>query len=113
MVEDDIDQMIGGSGTPVCHVRPEILDFLQYSGQTMYDFEAARNHVTQAHRTRLCIQAIRRAHEEQFKLSDEAFEERRKAAEDLGVSTDVFNSDYLKTTHSVRFSYEYRSAKST
>lgn len=99
MVEDDIDQMIEDQERRFAMYGMKFSDFLQYSGQTMYDFRKRQEIMSRKRIERACvIQAIRRAHEEQFKLSDEAFEEEiAKAAEEAGVSTDVFNSDYLKS----------------
>ncbi len=98
MVEDDIDQMIENQERQFAMYNLKFSDFLQYSGQTMYDFRK-RQEVTSRKRIERAsvLEAIRRAHEVQFKLSDEALEEEiAKAAEDAGVSVDVFNNDYLK-----------------
>ncbi|NLZ66066.1 MAG: trigger factor [Clostridiaceae bacterium] len=98
MVEDDIDQMIENQERQFAMYNLKFSDFLQYSGQTMYDFRKRQEVTSRKRIERACVlEAIRRAHEDQFKLGDELFEEEiAKAADEAGVSIDVFNNDYLK-----------------
>lgn len=98
MVEDDIDQTIKDQERRFAMYSMKLSDFLQYTGQTMYDFRRRQEVTSRKRIERACVlEALRREREAQLKLSEEAFEEEiAKAADDAGVSIDVFNNDYLK-----------------
>ncbi|NLB28215.1 MAG: trigger factor [Clostridiaceae bacterium] len=101
IVEDEIDRAIERQEQQFAMYGLSFRDFLQYSGQTPAQYRAG-----QARKSRKLIESawvvetIRESEKERFELSEEEFEKAvGEAAEEAGVSVELFREQYLKSDH--------------
>lgn len=101
IVEDEVDQAIERQHRQFSMYGLSFNDFLQYSGQTLDQYRAS-----QAKRARKLIESawvvetIREKEKERLELTEEALNEAiSQAAEEAGVSEEVFRQEHLKTDH--------------
>lgn len=99
MVDDEVEQRMEQQQRQFSMYGINFMDFLKYSGQTIEDYKKSQSaSVRRMLEGSWVLNTVREREQERIEISDEEFSESvKKAAEDAGITEELFEGQHLKT----------------
>ncbi len=101
MVDDEVERRIEQQQRQFSMYGINFMDFLQYSGQTVEDYKNSQSEsVRRMLEGSWVLNAVREREQERIELTDEEFAESvEEAAEQAGITVELYEGQYLKTDY--------------